>query len=57
MWGAAPMTEKGMYRVGRLFEKSAYFLVCSPVKKAFLSTIQQNSPARHFFTMRYDWMY
>ena len=40
IWGALPIIVRVMYRVGRLFEKSAHLLVESPVKKAFLSTIQ-----------------
>ena len=51
--GAGDAVGKGRWGSGRSFEKSAHLLVESPVKRAFLSTIQ----ADLFFTMRYDWMY
>jgi hypothetical protein len=38
--GAGDAVGKGRQSSVRLFEKSAHFLIESPVKKAFLSTIQ-----------------
>ncbi|MEK6558450.1 MAG: hypothetical protein AABZ14_09155 [Candidatus Margulisiibacteriota bacterium] len=38
--GAGDAVGKGRWSGGRPFEKSAHLLVESPVKKAFLSTIQ-----------------
>jgi len=40
--GADDAIGKGRWSGGRPFEKSSHLLVESPVKKAFLSTIQAN---------------
>ena len=46
-----------VHRNIRPYEKPAHILVCSPAKKVFWTEFRQTSPARLFFTMRYDCMY
>ena len=48
--GAGDAVGGGRWIGGRSFEKSAHLLVESPVKKAFLSTIQAD-PSRPLFRM------
>ena len=40
IWGALPITVRGMYRVGCLFDKSAHLFVDLPATKAIFSGIQ-----------------
>ena len=40
IWGALPITVRGMYRVGCLFDKSAHLFVDLPATKAILNGIQ-----------------
>jgi hypothetical protein len=47
--GAGDAVGKGRWSSGRSFEKSAHLLVESPVKRAFLSTIQAGLPSTLLF--------
>ena len=47
--GAGDAIGKGRWNGGRPFEKSAHLLVESPVKKAFLSTIQADHSCTPLF--------
>jgi len=51
--GAGDAIGKGRWSGGRPFEKSAHLLVESPVKKAFLSTIQADLSCTPFLMRRY----
>jgi len=47
--GSGDAIGKGRWSGGRPFEKSAHLLVESPIKKAFLSTIQADLSCAPFF--------
>jgi len=52
--GAGDAVGGGRWIGGRSFEKSAHLLVESPVKKAFLSTIQADLSCTPFLMRHYD---
>lgn len=51
--GVGDAIGRGRWCSGRPFEKSDHLLVESPVKKAFLSTIQANFSCTPFLMRRY----
>jgi hypothetical protein len=51
--GTGDAIGEGRWNSGRSFEKSAPLLVESPVKKAFLSTIQADLSCTPFLMRRY----
>jgi len=57
MCGAAPMAVPVAHCDIYPYKKSVHLLTASSEKQLFFAEFRQTSPARLFFTMRYDWMY